>query len=68
MIIEDKIRDGKIHYYIEKRVAKISELLSDKIDKYEHLTVEEISPHDQSSIIEQAWFTYSPLGKASKNK
>ena len=54
MIIEDKIRDGKIHYYIKKRVAKISELLSDKIDKYEYLTVEEILPIDQSSIIEQA--------------
>ena len=68
MIIEDKIRDGKIHYYIKKRVAKISELLSDKIDKYEYLTVEEILPIDQSSIIEQAWFTYSPLGKTSENK
>ena len=32
--------------------------------KYEDLTGEEILPSDQSRIIEQAKFTYSPLGKA----
>ena len=35
-----------------------------KIDKYEYLSGEEILPSDQSRIIEQAMFTYSPLGKA----
>ena len=39
-------------------------LSSDKIDKYEHLTVEEILTSDQSRIMEQAKFTFSPLGKA----
>ena len=34
------------------------------MDKYEFLTIEEILPFDQSRIIEQAKFTYSPLGKA----
>ena len=33
-------------------------------DKYEYLTGEEILPSDQSRIIEQAKFIYSPLGKA----
>ena len=45
-------------------MAKISALSSGKIDKFEYLTGEEILPSDQSSIIEQAKFTYSPLGKA----
>ena len=37
---------------------------SGKIDKYEYLTGEEILPSNQHQIIEQAKFTYSPLGKA----
>ena len=45
-------------------MAKISALSSGKIDKFEYLTGEEILPSDQSRIIEQAKFTYSPLGKA----
>ena len=35
-----------------------------KIDKYEYLTGEEILPPNQEQILEQAKFTYSPLGKA----
>ena len=38
--------------------------MSGKIDKYEYLTGDEILPSDLSRIIEQAKFTYSPLGKA----
>ena len=45
-------------------IAKISALLSGKLGKYEYLTGEEIIPYDQSRIIEQDRFTYSPLGKA----
>ena len=32
--------------------------------KYEYLTGEDILPSNQQQIIEQAKFTYSPLGKA----
>ena len=39
-------------------------LLSNKIDKYEYSTGEEILPSDQSRIMEQAKFTQSTLGKA----
>ena len=39
-------------------------LLSGKIDEYEYLTGEEVLPSNQQQIIEQAKFTYSPLGKA----
>ena len=34
------------------------------IHKHEYLTGEDILPSDQQQIIEQAKFTYSPLGKA----
>ena len=59
-----KVKDEKLQDDINREAAKISALLSGKIDKYEYLTGEEILPYDQSRIIEQAKFTYSPLGKA----
>ena len=46
----------------------LSALFSGKIDKYECLTGEEILSSDQRRIIEQAKFTYSPLGKAFGKK
>ena len=64
MTIDDKIKDEKLQYDINREVAKISALSSGKIDKYEYLTGEKILPSDQSRIIEQAKFTYSPLDKA----
>ena len=39
-------------------------LVSEKIDKYESFTGEEILPRDQKRLIEKANFAYSPLGKA----
>ena len=64
MIIDDKIRDEKLQYDINREAAKISALSSGKIRKYEYLTGEDILPSNQQQIIEQAKFTYSPLGKA----
>ena len=64
MTIEDKIKDEKLQYDINREAAKISALSSGKIDKYEYLAGEEILPYSQQQIIEQAKFTYSPLGKA----
>ena len=64
MTIDDKIRDEKVQYNINREAAKISGLLSGKIDKYEHLTGEEIFSFDQRRVIEHVKFTYSPLGKA----
>ena len=49
-----------MQYDTNREAAKISALLSYKIDKYEYLAGEEILPFDQSRIIE----AYSPLGKA----
>ena len=63
MAIDDKINAEKMQYNIKREAAKISALSSGKIDKYEQLTVKEILPSDHSRIIEQAKFTYFPLGK-----
>ena len=62
MTVEDHIE--KLQYDINREAAKISALLSGKIDKYEYVTGEEILPSNQQQVIEQAKFTYSPLGKA----
>ena len=64
MTIKDQIRDEKLQYHINREAAKISGLSSGKIDKYEYLTGEDILPSNQQQVIEQAKFTYSPLGKA----
>ena len=64
MTTDDKIRDGKLQYHINREAAKISALSSGKFGKYECLTGEEILPPDRSRVIEQAKFMYSPLGKA----
>ena len=68
MAIDDKIKDEKLQYDINREAAKISALSSGKIDKYEYLTDKEILPSDQSRVIEQAKFTYSPLGKVEVEK
>ena len=68
MTVDDEIEDEKLQYGFNREVAKISALSSGKIDKYEYLTGEEILPSNQKQIIEQAKFTYSPLGKASEKK
>ena len=64
MAINDQIRDEKLQYDINRKTAKISALSSGNIQKYEYLTGEDILPSIQQQIIEQAKFTYSPLGKA----
>ena len=48
----------------QKEAAKISALWSWKIEECEYLTGKEILPSDQSRMIEQAKFTYSPFDKA----
>ena len=64
MKINDQTRDEKLKYDINREAAKISALSSGKIHKYEYLAGDEILPSDKQQIIEQAKFTYSPLGRA----
>ena len=60
MTIDEKIRDEKLQYGINRKAEKVSALLSAKIYKYEYLTSEEILPSNQRQIIKQSKFTYSP--------
>ena len=59
MTADDRIRDEKLQYDINRETAKISGLSSGKIDKHEYLTTKEILLSDQSRVIKQAKFTYS---------
>ena len=61
MKIDDKIRDEKLQYDINRKAAKIP--ASGKIDKHEDFTGKEILPPHQKRVIEQAEFIYSLLGK-----
>ena len=64
MTIDDQIRGEKLQYDINREAAEILPLSSNKIDKYEYLTGKDILQSNQKQIIEQAKFSYSPLGKA----
>ena len=63
MTINDQIRDEKLQFDINREAGKTQALSSGKIHKYGHITGEDILPSNQQQIIEQAKFTYSPLGK-----
>ena len=54
MAIDDKIRDEKLQYDVNREAANISALSSGKIDKYEYFTGEEILPPNRRQILEQA--------------
>ena len=64
MIVDNQIRDKKPQHVINREAVKISALSSNKIGKYEYLKGEEILRYNQKQIIDQAKFTYYPLGKA----
>ena len=60
-ILGRKIMQNEAQYDLDRKAAKISELSSNNLDKYEYLTGKDqgLKP----STIEQAKFEYSPLGK-----
>ena len=53
MTTDDKIRDEKLQYDINREVAKISAFSPGKIDKYEYLTGKEIFSTGQKRVIGQ---------------
>ena len=53
---DDKIRDEKLQFDINRETAKILALSSGIIDKNEYLAGEEILPSNQKLAIEQAKF------------
>ena len=48
---DEKIRDEKLQYDINREAEKISALSSGKIDKHEYLTIEEILKSDQGRTL-----------------
>ena len=52
MTIDDKIRDEKLQYDINREAAKLLALSSRKINKCEYLTGEEMLPPNQTRVIE----------------
>ena len=52
MRIDDKIRDKKLQYDVNRQAAKTLALSSGKIDKYGYLTGEEILPSNKKQITE----------------
>ena len=60
-ILDRKIMQNEAQYDLGKRAAKISELSSNDLGKYEYLTDEDLGR--KPSTIEQTKFEYSPLGK-----
>ena len=56
-----KIKQDESQYDLDREAAKISELSSNNLDKYELLTGEDLGL--KPSTIEQTKFEYSPLGK-----
>ena len=51
MVIDDKIRDERLQFYINREAAKKSALSFGKINKYEYLTGEEILLSNERQII-----------------
>ena len=54
------------HYDLDRKVAKISALSSNNLDKYEYLTGKDLGLKPSSN--EQSKFEYSPLSKDDKKE
>ena len=60
-ILDDKIKQNQGDYDLYRQNAKISALSSDKLDKYEYLTGEDLGY--RRNPVQKAKFEYSPLGQ-----
>ena len=61
-ILDDKIRENKAQYDLDRQAAKISALCSKDLEKYEYLTGGDLGY--KPDVIQRAKFEYSPLGEA----
>ena len=59
MTINNQIRDEKLQYDINREASKISALSSNKFNKYEYITGEEILRSNQKQMIQQAIYLFS---------
>ena len=60
-ILKRKIMENETQFDLDRNASKISALSSNKLDKYQYLTGEDLDI--KPSTIEQTTFEYSPLGK-----
>ena len=60
-IIYNRIKTNQARYDLDKLAAKISAYSSGDLRKHEYLTCEDLGY--KPSVVEQAKFDYSPLGK-----
>ena len=60
-ILNRKIKQNEAQYDLDRKAAKISAFSSNKLDKHEYLTGEDLNY--KPSTVEQAKFDYSPLSK-----
>ena len=58
-ILNRKIMQNEAQYDLDRKVAKISALFSNKLDKYEYLIGQDLGL--KPSTVEQAKFEYSPF-------
>ena len=65
-IIDNKIKANQAQYDLDRLAAKISAYSSGDLRKYEYLTGEDLGY--KPSVVEQAKFDYSPLGKIFNGK
>ena len=59
-ILDREIMQNEAQYDLDRKAAKISALSSKNLDKYEHLTGEDLGL--KPSTVEQAKIEYSPWG------
>ena len=67
MTIDDKIRNEKLQYAVNREEVKIS-ASSGKTGTYEYLAGKQVLPFDQSKVIEQPNLLFPLQGKVQKNK
>ena len=60
-ILDRRIKQNEAQHDLDMKAAKISAFSSNNLDKYEHLTDEDLGL--KPSTVEPAKFEYSPLGK-----
>ena len=64
-ILDKTVMQNEAQYDLDRKAAKTSALSSNNLDKYEYLTGADLGL--KPSIVEQAKFDYSPLGKIFNN-
>ena len=60
-IFDDKIKENKAQYDLDREAAKVSVLSSGELEKYEYVTGEDLGY--KPDVVQKAKFEYSPLGK-----